>query len=258
MISIITLTFVIGFSMLVTKIASIALVHTGMSKERAQFQARSAFTGAGFTTTESEVVVKHPIRRRIITILIVVGNAGLVTAVSSLILGFVGTESAVGKASHTLLLFACIGLLFLAARSKRLDRILTKLISKLLDRYANIRTQSFSRLMTLMGDYEVTEVEVSEAQWLEGKTLAELKLKDEGVLVIGIIKANGSYLGVPRGHYSLELEDKAVVYGKSDNIAAITSRKADAEGEESHQEGIAAHKEEIQEEDAELAASEKR
>src|SRR6056297_142138 len=92
MVPILTLIFVIALSMFVTKAATIALVHTGMSRERAQFQARSAFSGAGFTTSESEVVVKHPIRRRIIINLIVCGNAGVVTAIATLIIGFAGKE----------------------------------------------------------------------------------------------------------------------------------------------------------------------
>lgn len=58
MVGILTLIFVIALSMLITKIAAIALTQTGMERDRARFQARSAFTGAGFTTSESEMVMK--------------------------------------------------------------------------------------------------------------------------------------------------------------------------------------------------------
>jgi len=37
-------------SLLITRIATIALSVTGLSRETARFQARSAFTGVGFTT----------------------------------------------------------------------------------------------------------------------------------------------------------------------------------------------------------------
>jgi len=47
------------------------------------------FTGVGFTTSESEKVVSHPVRRRILLMLMLLGNAGIVTAVSSLIVSFV-------------------------------------------------------------------------------------------------------------------------------------------------------------------------
>ena len=253
MASIVTLTLVIGFSMLVTKIATIALVHTGMSKDRAQFQARSAFSGAGFTTTESEVVVKHPVRRRIITLLILFGNAGLVTAISSLILGFVGPNTAVGQARHVAFLFTCITLLFLAARSQRIDRLLSRVISKLLDRYANIRSHSLSKLMTLMGDYEVAEVRVKDADWLAGKKLSGLQLQEEGLLVLGIVKPDGTYVGVPRGRYTLEANDELVIYGRAPNIKAISERPDRPSADREHAQSVADHKEELHRQDKKVS-----
>lgn len=53
-------------SLVITRIATLAFVLTGMSTEAARFQARSALTGTGFTTGESEAVVNHPVRRRIV------------------------------------------------------------------------------------------------------------------------------------------------------------------------------------------------
>ena len=57
---------VLGLSLFITRLATIALTYTGLSREAARFQARSAFTGTGFTTSEAERVVDHPVRRRII------------------------------------------------------------------------------------------------------------------------------------------------------------------------------------------------
>lgn len=64
-----------------------------MSRESARFQARSALTGVGFTTSEAEDVVSHPVRRRIVGGLMMVGSAGLVTAAASLFLSFGGTHN---------------------------------------------------------------------------------------------------------------------------------------------------------------------
>lgn len=257
MLPILTLTLVIGFSMLVTKIATIALVHTGMSQDRAKFQARSAFSGAGFTTSESEVVVKHPVRRRIITILIISGNAGLVTAVSTLILGFTGPDSAAGQARNLALLFGSIVLLFIAARSKRVDRVLSRLINRLLKRYTDIQPRSFSRLMTLMDDFEVTEIELSSHKWLTGKTLAELGLQEEGILVLGIVKSDGSYIGVPRGRYLLQSGDDIVVYGRTKRVKEIIKRSQTHLSEQQHEESVQTHREELEEQDKAVRSSEK-
>jgi len=55
--------------------------------------ARSAFTGVGFTTSESEKVVNHPVRRRILLMMMLVGNASIVTVISTFILGFIQLPS---------------------------------------------------------------------------------------------------------------------------------------------------------------------
>ena len=60
MIAIGTVLAAILVSLLVTRVAAIALSVTGLSRESARFQARSAFTGVGFTTSEAESVVNHP------------------------------------------------------------------------------------------------------------------------------------------------------------------------------------------------------
>ena len=93
---IISLLVVVILSLMVVRIATIALALTGLSDQLARFQARSAFTGAGFTTKESEKVMQHPVRRRIILLLMLLGNAGFITAVSSLILSFMRTGEATG------------------------------------------------------------------------------------------------------------------------------------------------------------------
>lgn len=74
MAGIITVILILIFSILVTRVAAIALTHTGLSREASKFQARSAFTGVGFTTEESEKVVNHPVRRRILLLLMILGG----------------------------------------------------------------------------------------------------------------------------------------------------------------------------------------
>lgn len=224
MIAILTLILVIGCSMLITKVAAIALVHTGMERERAKFQARSAFTGAGFTTSESELVVKNPIRRRIIMTLLLLGNAGFVTAISSLIIGFTNSSDK-GHMNQVYALLAGILVLYLSTRSKKWDRFLDKIISRFLINFTDLRPRSFERLMTIMDDYEVMEVSVEDNAWLCGGTLAKLKLTDEGVLVLGVVQGNGTYNGVPRGNYEIKADDKLIMYGQAEQIEEISKRR---------------------------------
>ena len=74
---------VIIVSFLIVRAAAIALRMTGMTEQRARFQALSAFSGTGFTTREAEIVVNHPQRRKIMTWLMILGNAGIVTVIVS-------------------------------------------------------------------------------------------------------------------------------------------------------------------------------
>ncbi len=78
MIPVISLLLIVGLSLHVTRVATVALEHTGLARESARFQSRSAFTGVGFTTSEAESVVGHPVRRRIVMWLMMVGNVGIV------------------------------------------------------------------------------------------------------------------------------------------------------------------------------------
>ena len=68
MAALISVLIAITLSLLITRIATEALTLTGLSRTSARFQARSAFTGTGFATSESEAIVKHPLRRRIIVL----------------------------------------------------------------------------------------------------------------------------------------------------------------------------------------------
>ena len=93
---------IVVLSLLITRFAVLVLVVTGLSWESARFQARSALTGSGFTTSESEAVVDHPVRRRVIMRLMLIGNAGIVTVIASLVLSFRG-----GSADERLLRAPC-------------------------------------------------------------------------------------------------------------------------------------------------------
>ena len=89
MYAIATFLIVAVITMVFTQLATGALIATGMPAKIASFQARSAFSGAGFTTTEAENVVNHPVRRRIITTTMFVGTLGTPTLVVTIVIGLV-------------------------------------------------------------------------------------------------------------------------------------------------------------------------
>jgi hypothetical protein len=85
-VGILLVTILISF--IVVRIGGFALELTGIEPDVARFQALSAFSGTGFTTREAERVVGNRTRRRIVTILIILGNAGTVTVIATLVASF--------------------------------------------------------------------------------------------------------------------------------------------------------------------------
>ncbi len=70
-------------SFIIVRIGAIAFQLTGLEWSLAKFQSLSCFSGTGFTTREAELVTGHPQRRRIATVLIVLGNAGFITMIAT-------------------------------------------------------------------------------------------------------------------------------------------------------------------------------
>lgn len=229
---------VLTISILVTKLATLALVHTGLSRESARFQARSAFTGVGFTTTEAEQVVSHPVRRRILMILMILGNVGIVSVISSLVLSFVGGH----ETAMRLAILAGGGVgLFVLASSQAVDRAVSRAMGWALRRWTDIDTRDYANLLHLAGDYRVQELLVEEGDWLAGRRLEDLRLPDEGVLVLGVTRPKGRFLGAPTSDTEVQPGDVLIVYGRDAALRELDERRAGWAGDAEHREAIAEH-----------------
>jgi hypothetical protein len=238
MLAILSLLVVLILSILVTRIATVALTYTGLSRESAKFQARSAFTGVGFTTDESEKAVNHPVRRRILMALMLLGNAGVVTAVSTLIVSFINASRSNTLPTKMVILVAGLVALWALANSSWVDRRLHRLIAKGLKRYTNLIVQDYSGLLHLAGDYQIIELMVRGGDWLAEKSIAELGLKEEGIIVLGVNRPNGDYLGVPDGQTIIHKDDTLLLYGRAPVIQELDQRGAGSAGNSKHRQKV--------------------
>ena len=248
MIAIISLLLIVCLSILITRVASIALTYTGLARESARFQARSAFTGTGFTTTEAEQVVKHPVRRRIVMLLMLLGNAGLVTAVSSLILTFVGNRSGTALWIKVVALIAGLVVLWYLAQSKWVDHYLSRIIDFALHRYTRLDVRDYVDLMHLSGEYRIIELHVGKDDWLANKTLAQARLRDEGVVALAIRRNDGTYIGAPKGDKEIVAGDVLVLYGRTSALQQIDQRQCTSAGDHEHKQAVAAQKQVLEKE----------
>ncbi len=236
---IVTLLSTVGLGLLITRIATVALTFTGVSKDLARFQARSAFTCCGFTTAESERLMDHPVRRRIVMLLMLLGNGVVVMAISSLIPVFLDTGEEGFKtqdiASRILLIMAGITLLWALSVSKWIDKRLSSVISWALRKFTTLDVQDYHSLLRLSEGYSVTELRAQEGAWMVGRNLADLRLADEGVQVLGIRRINGEYIGTPTGTTYIRNGDTLLVYGRAEQLAQLEKRQAGPEGDAEHE-----------------------
>lgn len=234
MIAIATLLVVVTMTLIVNRVGAIALTATGVSTEVAHFQARSALTGVGFTTSESEHIINHPVRRRIVLSLMLVGNAGLVTIIATMVVGFAGEGDTSGVLARVGTLVGGLALILLAARSRMIDRLLSRLITAALRRFTRLELRDYVQLLDLAANHAVAELGVEADSWLAEHRLADLHLPDEGVLVLGIRRADGTFLGAPRGHTAVHEHDTLVVYGFADVLEDLGTRRVGMEGDRAH------------------------
>ncbi len=235
MIAAITLFLVVSLSALITKVATIALIHTGLSTESARFQARSAYTGAGYSTQESENIMNHPVRRKIIYILMLVGNAGFVTVMSTLILTFVLPDTLASKLYGLGIVIVGMTIVWWAIKSKWVDRGLSVVISRMLRRYTDLEILDFAAILHFKDDYKISEKHVDLNDWICNKTLKELRLRDEGINVLGIDRKNNAYFGSPTGSFEIMSDDTVTVYGKAEGIKSVFLRKKGYRAETEHE-----------------------
>ena len=249
MVAIASLLIVLAMSLLVTRVAAMALMLTGMSREAAKFQARSAFTGVGYTTQEAEGVLAHPVRRRIVMMLMLLGNLGVGAVVATLMLSLMRAAESEFWWLKLITLAAGLLLLALVANNHYLERHLNRVISWVLRRWGNLQVRDYVAILQLQDGYAVSELLVEPNDWLAEKTLIELKLPQEGVLILGIHREEGAFLGTPTGDTDIHAGDTLILYAPVDRIEELDQRRRGKKGDEAHQEAVEEHEEDLEEQE---------
>jgi len=237
--SLISLIIIFILSVLITKIASESLVHTGLSKEMAKFQARSAFTGVGFTTRESENIVNHPVRRKIMMSLMLIGNIGIISALASLMLTFVNisgdrTENII----RVSIIAASLAGLWGLSKSKWVEELLARIIKKALKTFTSLDIKDYVELLNLRNEYEITVIMVNEDDWMANKKVKDVSLRKEGINLIGIQRKDGTYIGTPYGDTKIANKDQLILYGRKKSLQNLEKRKQNTSGDLDHEKAI--------------------
>ncbi|MFO7923188.1 MAG: TrkA C-terminal domain-containing protein [Bacteroidales bacterium] len=236
MAGIISVILILVVSILITRVASVALTHTGLSKESSKFQARSAYTGVGFTTNESEKVVNHPVRRKILLILMILGNAGIISGITSLIVGFSDIEDGTDTWVKIAILLGGIIILWNLSSSRWLDRKLSNLISRILKSSKKLDVHDYANLLHLSGEFRISEFAVEPDNWLANKKISTSKLRDEGLNILAVSRNDDTFVGNPVGSTIIKPGDSLIIYGRAEALEKLENRIKGAPGDSEHKE----------------------
>ncbi|HET9733484.1 MAG TPA: TrkA C-terminal domain-containing protein [Acidimicrobiales bacterium] len=144
-----------------------------------------------------------------------------------------------------------LGLLALVyvSRSRWVDRRLNSLIRRVLRACTDLPGRDLDGLLELSGQYTVTELAIEEGDWVAGRRLADIDLRDEGIAVLGINRSDGRYRGNPVGSTTVLAGDTLILYGQADSLNELDRRPRGPEGDARHRTAVERQMDIVQVED---------
>jgi len=203
--------FIIFISFLIVRGGAIALMITGLDKKRAVFQALSAFTGTGFTTREAEEVMNHPVRRKVISLLMILGNAGIVTVIIS------ATSSLISSKGYALPInvFILIVGVFVIYKVGTYKGFIKKWESFIEDKLAKsplFEEETVEDLLHFIEGYGLVRAHIKKGSPLAGSPLSKCKICREDFLILGIERGR-KWIPIPKPQEEIKEGDRIIVYG---------------------------------------------
>jgi len=219
-------------SFIIVRIGAIAFQLTGLEWSLAKFQALSCFTSTGFTTKEAELITGNPQRRRIASILIILGHAGLVTLIATfanslrpnisipkITIPFVHlvVPSGILPWVNLLIIIIVVYLMYTLLTHTAMAKKITEALRKRIIKKELVVPVTFEELVIASGGYGVSSIEVTEDSLLLDKTIRDVDLRSLGVNVL-IIERKEEAMPNPSADTKIILGDRLVCFGKLESI----------------------------------------
>jgi len=215
------------------RIGAIAFQLTGLEWSMAKFQALSCFTSTGYTTKEAELITGDKQRRRIASVLIVMGHAGLVTMVATLANSLRAQEALESKLSKPILPFElpawlvplinfavillAVYIIYRVATNSVVARKVTHYLRRRLIKRHMFQKVTFEELLIATGGYGVTRVAVAADSRITGQTLIGSDLRKHDITVLAIVR-DAETLANPSAITEILTGDELICFGKLENI----------------------------------------
>jgi hypothetical protein len=220
-------------SFIVVRIGAIAFQLTGLEWSMAKFQAISCFTSTGFTTKEAEYITGHPQRRRIASTLMVMGHAGLVMMIATLVNSLRAQEVVeqtllrpimhfdappfLVQMIHLLIIIIGAYAIYKFFTNALIARKLTEMLRKRVIKRQTLKSISHEELLVATGGYGVATVRVQQGHPILGKPLSESGLRKEDINVLAIVRANET-IPNPPADANITQGDELICFGKLEHI----------------------------------------
>lgn len=213
--------FIIFISFLVVRAGAIALMITGLDKKRAVFQALSAFTGTGFTTREAEKVINHPVRRQVISLLMILGNAGIVTVIISATSSLISSEG-YALPINVLILIVGVFVIYRIGTYKGFIKKWESFIENRLVKSPYLEEEAVEDLLHFMEGYGLVRAIIRRDSPMAGSLLSKCKICREDFLILGIERGR-KWIPIPKPQEEIKEGDKIVVYGNMKDLKSPLS-----------------------------------
>lgn len=215
----------------VVRIGAVAFQLTGLEWSVAKFQSLSCFSGTGFTTKEAELITGHPQRRKIASILMVLGNAGIVTLIATFA-NTLGTDPFIPRVVPFLWrvvpeglmywvdLLAMIGFIYVIYKMftrSRLSVRFTDFVRAKMIKKEIISRVTFEELVVSTGGYGVSSIEIRSDSPVVNRSLIDAGLRQRDVTVLAI-ERKGEMIPNPPADMRIIRGDRVVCFGKLGNI----------------------------------------
>lgn len=205
---------------LLIEILSIVLKLTGLELSKARFQVISILTHTGFTTRESELIVQHPTRRKIASVLMIVSYVAQITLIT--LLFNVLTQATRNILGTAIALFIMAAFVVLVTQSKKLsnwfDQVTEKLLKKRIQKSAS--GDRIEQVLNLSPEFSIYGLLVDTDSLICDKTLCELKLKEHFIQILKIDRGS-EVIDFPLADTRLLAGDRLIVYGKIDALTQM-------------------------------------
>lgn len=183
---------------------------TGLDRKVARFQVISMLTGTGFTTGESELIIDHPVRRKLGAFLILFGAfslAVIISAISNILTDNFYTIE-IGYIAGGLVV------LLLVLRAPAVQKFMSKKMKSELKENYELADLPIRDVLVMGEEDEVREISIKEDSPFSGKTFDEI-IKSEDDLILLFIKRGDIHIRQKSHHTKLEPGDRLILYGNN-------------------------------------------